>query len=227
MKRFLVCLAAILAFSLAACDNVQEFDADFLEIYGDFLRYSLDDFELVHEGTDGDRFHRSVARWRTWVLRFEHEDGEERYFYFNNIGQHHFIRSVIHYAQRIGASQLSGEIDGINHRNVFLSLHFQNDIPFAYREYELLIDPQSGISLSSLTWRELVKDWGFDVSITVHSRDAARDADMLEFTKELVRVLSYYVTQDYIDVEFVTWQPHYRVMRFSYCRRSNEFIERR
>jgi len=223
MRKFLVCLGAILAFSLAACDNVQEFDADFLEIYNDFLRYSLGDFDLVHEGTDGDRFHRSVSRWRIWALRFEDEDGEERYFTFNNISQNHFIRSVIYQAQRIGASQFLGEVDAANHRNVFHSLRFQSDIPFAYREYERLIDPQSGIRLSSVTWRELMEDWGFAVSVRVHSRDA----DMLEFTKELVRVLSDYVAQDYVDVEFVTWQPHYRVMRFSYCRHSNEFIERR
>jgi len=203
MKRIIVLLTALLILPLAACTTrITEHNADYLEIYSDFLTHSLGNFELLSEGVDRRISPGGVEEFRAWTVQFVHQNGEEMQFQFGNALSMRYY--VAQYAERFGISELSREFGLANNPYVFIQMRFQYDVPREYRDYSRLVAPQSGLRLYSMTPQELVEYWGFVLSVSVHNQESEQDAEALKHAKELVRDLADYVQQDKVSLSFVT-----------------------
>jgi len=204
MKRIIVLLTALLIPLLAACTTrITEHNVNYLEIYGDFLSYSLGDFALLSEEVDRRISPGGVEEFKAWTVQFVHQNGEEMQFQFGNALSMRYY--VARHAERFGVSVLSREFGLANNPNVFLQMRFQHDVPREYRDYSRLVAPQSGLRLYSMTPQELVEYWGFALSVSVHNQESEQGAEALELehAKELVRELADYIQHDEVSLSFV------------------------
>ena len=123
---------------------------DFLRQYGDYLQYSLGDFELLDAGEgifcDSTNF---SARW--WSVQFIDENGVEQTFGFNNV--YSMGDFVARHVGNIASETLSNHIENhylmtLDHINRTSSrLKFQADQSRNMRDYDRLTDPYNGIQI--------------------------------------------------------------------------------
>jgi len=193
---------------------------DYIEIHGDFLSYSLGEFNVIQEFEGWDR----GTYYRRWLVGYTRHDGEVRSFSFDNFSS--FGLAVVFEAQDIARAAIIGVIGEFIDLDGYWvsSLHAHNQMHIEYRGYRndginalritfwtdsssrefynMIIHPQTGIQLYSVTPAELVADWDFAIHITAESLDIDNRNYVVEKLDAMVRALSETFQQDRIAVRF-------------------------
>ena len=221
-------VAILLLLFLAGCAT--RHTENYLRTYRDFLNYSLGDFEVIYDGTDSvhQQWRGTTDTYRLWHLQYMRENGEEKEFRFNNMNN--MYESVIRTAGNIGSDSLinsdmvhnyfSEAEFGLDHSqptSVVFYMRPAADLPIqrtwqsaprpADIEYAQPADPsavtdsENGLQLSSVTSKQLVDDWGLTLQVYVTHRGEEDYADVVERLQAMLRTLSTYLGQDYIEVD--------------------------
>jgi len=182
---------------------------DYLELHRDFLKFSLGDFAVVSEGTrryeaGSDDPSRARGTFITWALRYQRDTGDEVYFSFNNC-PNNFVSSIFSHAAEIGIEYI--------HRDVVSNYFSQEEMDGGQRTHVSVgwrrtpidhdIDVENGMRLRYVTTQDLVAYWGITYRISVFTDDYENYLDEIKRLKEVARVLSEYLGQEYVEISFI------------------------
>jgi hypothetical protein len=203
--------------------------ANYLEIYSDFLNYSLGDYVVISERIDEHypNMSNSPITYTEWTLQYKRYDGEVTRFSFNNYGIddiHNMGEAVIWEAGSMWFERIKQDV--ISHYFAPESMdpfaHFTREktdsthtttltklkifpqfrIDSAARNFADILNSQSGLQLYSITLPELLTKWDIVFKIDISTLDAENHLDILERFKVMIRTLSEYAGHDRIEVSF-------------------------
>ena len=201
MNKNIFFLVVVMAFPFFGCTN----RTDYLRRYGDFLNYSLGDFTVLEKRT-----RNAGVLYRSWVwdLQFTRQNGEERIFRIDN---NQPLHSSIIWGGALGIMRDSLQSIASNYftleelqresssdTRVFLWSGPRERIPST-----LVLDPQNGLQLYSVTSQELVANWGFALEVECRTCDWENYTNLIKRLKTMTRTLSAYLEQDEILLRFI------------------------
>jgi len=166
-------------FTFVGCDFPSERTANYLEIYGDFLNYSLGDYTVISEDTE--QFYPVMSdkpvTYTAWTLEYTRYDGEVRNISFNNLNIKNDIgNDVIWAAGSIWLEQIKQDVIsryfGLETMDPFVYFAREWDdspttltrleiIPQFQRDsgsinFDDMLNPHTGLQLYSITLPELL-----------------------------------------------------------------------
>ena len=222
MKRYIVLLLMCFALlSFAGCDTPVERTKNYLEIYSDFLSYSLGEYEVINESTENHyrRISSQPITYTRWTLQYTRHDGEVKTFSFDNqfdngLGEDYYMgQSLVWAAGSIWLEDIEQEI--ISHyftpeeigfftptsqTQLLINPQLQRDS--TAKTYSDMLNPQSGLQLHSIILSELLKDWDIIFMVDVTTKDADNHLDILNRFNAMIRALSEFSGHDRIMVDF-------------------------
>jgi hypothetical protein len=207
-KYFLFLIVAFVFLSFAGCyfsllpkTPTEEYTENYLEIYHEFLNYSLGNYVVVSKHTKRipSLMSNSII-YTEWTLRYTRYDGEVRTFSFDNFGEGYgrIAHNLVKEAGSIWVDCIEQDI--INQyfgplamnplaRNPRLSI---KPILLTAEKHNEILSPQSGLSLHSITLPELQIKWDITYSVAVEALEYEHNFDILERFKAMIRTLSEY-----------------------------------
>ena len=116
------------------------------------------------------------------------------------------------------------QIIGVNNAERTNFQYAFNNCPYSH-----VINPRTGLRLSTITAQELVSDWGVTFGVSVAVRDYDIYEYMIEQTKEMVRTMSAHLEQDQVEIRFrfrdhdFGGEPPFEDFQLIYCREADSF----
>jgi len=234
MRKYIsLLLFIIIILSFVGCDVFggggapQERTKNYLEIYSDFLRYSLGDYVIIDESTH-EHFPAMSSHpiiYTEWTLQYIRYDGNMEYLSFNNRSAHrdNMGEAVMWAASSLWLEQIKSDIisyyfppetmdpfarfsddEGWTQDPTIITTLTRLQIfpRFQGDSMSDMLDSTNGLKLQSVTLLELFDYWDIAFEVSLSTLCGENYSDIFDRFSAMVRTLSKYLNYGQIIVDF-------------------------